>query len=69
MGGVALDGVAAKYDRAALTRYLAMPKPPMPPSATMKRATRSPRFCSIGPQAAPGHVGAALRDKSRLKPI
>jgi glucose/arabinose dehydrogenase len=30
-GRVALDGVAAKYDRDALTRYLSMPKPPMPP--------------------------------------
>ena len=32
-GRVALDGVAEKYDRAALDSYLAQPKPPMPPIA------------------------------------
>jgi glucose/arabinose dehydrogenase/mono/diheme cytochrome c family protein len=30
-GRVALGGVAEKYDRVALARYLATPKPPMPP--------------------------------------
>jgi mono/diheme cytochrome c family protein len=30
-GRVALDAVAARYDRATLAEYLAQPKPPMPP--------------------------------------